>query len=424
MAAMQTTMITGMQTGWVEGEDPICPAPVVFDPTDEDTMYILADKTTQKQAALFKYTWVSGGDAVVADDWGGWDDLPIKSESNRGFDEYDCGTSTDGQYIYIASPGRDANVKWDKFYVVSFDGYEVGNIMLDNAYEVESANKNGYINRMFAAIDVPGQAVMGGEQCCLMTMLHTNRVEAGDYEDAIKWENGNGDFFLDASWDPVATDPEQLWQCNQGAFRTNNMGRRDEQWFDKNGFTVHHPDYQGLTSIVVYTQDGSGVAYAQFVDDTVSSHDQSGAKKGSGQRCNNGSIYDGMYVGFTLFEGSGYGWDRQCVNWVAQDSAGGILTNEDVAVEEAGVAAFSVDAAYPNPANPTTTIGFTLAEAGHVSVDVYNVAGQKVDTLVDGEMSIGSHSVVWNASQFAAGVYFYTVKSGNYSKTMKVTLLK
>jgi len=426
MAAMETTMLTG----FTQGDDtvdpvvpPICPAPVVFDPTDEDIMYVLADKTTQKEAAMFKWTWVAGGDAQVADDWGGWDDLLIPTQSNRGFDEYDVGTTTDGNYIYLASPGRDASIKWDKFYVISFDGEEVSSQMLDPFYFPDSVNKNSYVNRIFAALDVKNQAVMGGEQSCLMMMVHADRIAEGE-SSYVKWMNGNGDFFLDASWDPAVTDPAELWECNQGAFKTPNMGRRDEQWFDGNGCVVHHPDFQGLTSIVVYTQDGSGVCYAQFADDTVSQIDESGSKKGSGQRCDNGTIYDGIYMGFTLFEGSGYGAGVQNINWIAQDSATGIITNGEVAVEEAGQNAFSVDAAYPNPANPTTTIGFTLAEAGHVSVDIYNVAGQKVDTLVNGEMSIGNHSVVWDASQFSAGVYFYTVKSGNYSKTMKVTLLK
>jgi hypothetical protein len=417
---METTFMPGFSKA--EGEE-LCPAPIVFDPTDESVFYCVHDKTTQKNGAMFKWNWVSGGDATVVDDWGGWDDLPIKTESNRGFDEYDTGATTDGEYLYIASPGRVADVKWDKFYVVSFDGEEVSNQMLDEFYRPDSKNKNGYVNRMFAAIDVPGQAVLGGEQHCMMMCVNTSRIADGD-DSYLKFINENGDFFLDAGWDPEVTDPAELWECNQGGFKTPNMGRRDEQWFDSNGVVVHHPDFQGLMSIVVYTQDGSGVAYCKFADDTVSMTDASGAKKGSGQRCDNGSIYDGMYVGFTLFEGGGYGANRQNINWIAQDSAAGIISDGPVAVAEAGQAAFSVAAAYPNPANPTTTIGFTLAEAGHVAVDIYNVAGQKVDTLVNSDMSVGSHSVVWNASQFSAGVYFYTVKSGSFSKTMKVTLLK
>jgi flagellar hook assembly protein FlgD len=52
------------------------------------------------------------------------------------------------------------------------------------------------------------------------------------------------------------------------------------------------------------------------------------------------------------------------------------------------------------------------------------VAGQKVETIASGAMSAGSHSVTWNASKYSAGMYFYTVKSGEFSKTMKMTLLK
>ena len=78
----------------------------------------------------------------------------------------------------------------------------------------------------------------------------------------------------------------------------------------------------------------------------------------------------------------------------------------------------------PNPFNPTTSITFTIPSAGHVTVDVYNVAGQKIDTLVNDMMSTGRHSVVRDASGFSNGVYFNTVKAGDFSKTMKMTLLK
>ncbi|MDP2981719.1 MAG: ice-binding family protein [Candidatus Latescibacter sp.] len=85
---------------------------------------------------------------------------------------------------------------------------------------------------------------------------------------------------------------------------------------------------------------------------------------------------------------------------------------------------FSLSQNIPNPFNPTTSISFTLAKAGKVTVEVYNMAGQKISTLVNTTMNAGNHSATWNASKFSAGVYFYTVKSENYSKTMKMTLLK
>ena len=53
-----------------------------------------------------------------------------------------------------------------------------------------------------------------------------------------------------------------------------------------------------------------------------------------------------------------------------------------------------------------------------------NVAGQKIDTVFNDFLNSGNHSVVWDASSFSAGVYFYTVKSGDHSKTMKMTYIK
>ena len=73
---------------------------------------------------------------------------------------------------------------------------------------------------------------------------------------------------------------------------------------------------------------------------------------------------------------------------------------------------------------PSIPISFTLADADYVSVEIFNVAGQKIDTLADGFMDAGSQSLTWDASDISAGVYFYTVKSAGYSKTMKMTLLK
>ena len=85
---------------------------------------------------------------------------------------------------------------------------------------------------------------------------------------------------------------------------------------------------------------------------------------------------------------------------------------------------FTLSQNTPNPFNPSTTIVFTLPSDGQVTVDIYNVAGQKVDTLIDDFMPAGSHSAVWDAADFPAGVYFYTVTAGEFTRTMKMTLLK
>ena len=85
---------------------------------------------------------------------------------------------------------------------------------------------------------------------------------------------------------------------------------------------------------------------------------------------------------------------------------------------------------YPNPFNPTTTISFNLVEAGNVTLDVYNTKGQLVNTLVNNEVyTTGNHNVVWNGVDsrgkgLTSGVYFYKIKSGKFTSTKKMILLK
>ena len=95
--------------------------------------------------------------------------------------------------------------------------------------------------------------------------------------------------------------------------------------------------------------------------------------------------------------------------WIGTDSFKGVIQKGGVGVEETAPAEFSVAQNSLNPFNPTTTITFSLAMAGDVTIDVFNVAGQKVDTIVDGFVEAGRHSVVWDGSGFSAGVYFSTV---------------
>jgi len=84
---------------------------------------------------------------------------------------------------------------------------------------------------------------------------------------------------------------------------------------------------------------------------------------------------------------------------------------------------------YPNPFNPETTISYNMVEEGNVLIEVFNVRGQKVKTLIDEHMIIGDHTLVWkgmndNNQKVSSGIYFYKMKSGNYSSTKKMILLK
>jgi hypothetical protein len=90
---------------------------------------------------------------------------------------------------------------------------------------------------------------------------------------------------------------------------------------------------------------------------------------------------------------------------------------------------FELNQNHPNPFNPTTDISFTLPEPHHVVMQVFNVRGQLVRTLIDADMSAGGHSVQWdsrdkNGRQVSSGVYFYRLTAGDVTATKKMTLLK
>lgn len=75
---------------------------------------------------------------------------------------------------------------------------------------------------------------------------------------------------------------------------------------------------------------------------------------------------------------------------------------------------------YPNPFNPLTTIQFQIPQDGHVTLEVFNILGERVASLVDDWYPRGDFSVTWNGSTYASGVYFYrlTTSTGEYSKKM------
>ncbi|GEM_PF-2333964 len=79
---------------------------------------------------------------------------------------------------------------------------------------------------------------------------------------------------------------------------------------------------------------------------------------------------------------------------------------------------------YPNPFNPVTEISFLLQAASDVTLDVYNIMGQKVATLADGKFGAGRHTVKWDASISASGLYFYRIKAGEFVESRKMLLLK
>ena len=90
---------------------------------------------------------------------------------------------------------------------------------------------------------------------------------------------------------------------------------------------------------------------------------------------------------------------------------------------------FALHANYPNPFNPTTTISYDLPERAQVTLDIYDILGKQIKTLVNQSQDAGNKIAMWNGTdnlgrQVSAGVYLYQIQAGEFSQTRKMLLLK
>jgi hypothetical protein len=83
-----------------------------------------------------------------------------------------------------------------------------------------------------------------------------------------------------------------------------------------------------------------------------------------------------------------------------------------------------LDQNYPNPFNARTTISFTLHEPSRTTLEIFDIRGSRVATLIDRDMSAGDHTVIWDASRRASGIYFYRLTTDQKSETRQAVLIK
>jgi hypothetical protein len=87
-------------------------------------------------------------------------------------------------------------------------------------------------------------------------------------------------------------------------------------------------------------------------------------------------------------------------------------------------AGYALEQSYPNPFNPSTTITFMIPVNSYVSLKVYNSLGQVMAELAGREYSAGRHSVTFNASNLASGIYYYSMRAGEFTMVQKMILQK
>jgi hypothetical protein len=153
-------------------------------------------------------------------------------------------------------------------------------------------------------------------------------------------------------------------------------------------------------------------------------------------------FYDYYYGSWELMDRDYYLYDEDWIlseilfqwydgeEWV--DWGRMLTTHEEVSADDLTIPTAELNLSnYPNPFNPETTIAFDLPESGNVRLDIYNIRGQKVTTLINKELSAGNHQFIWNGKNqqgntIPSGIYLYRVDAdgGRYTSTRKMLLLK
>lgn len=348
-----------------------------------------------------KFKWVPNGKAEIQDTWGEQGAYTYNSPHTPGWYFFAGVVSDYGDYLFVDN-GDFSQAKPVDTEVIVLDvntGEEMYSLDVSRFWVYEFSDMNGEW-----ATEGPNDMCFQNGYLLLGTMWAQEIGMIDPYgnteNDPHVWFNGQGDGYCDMIKD------DNPFGLPGRAYEQKYRSQMDGKLFTST------PAYDlGATSFSLMGPDGTGFGYFSYANETA------GTKFGQNY-VDSGSAYDGMYTDNASSEADTNGW------WyIAQDSFKGVIAfATDVDDEKPG--AFMTAQNTPNPFNPTTTISYTIPEAGNVQVAVYNLAGQHVATLSDAPQQAGSHSLTWDASDLAAGVYFCTISAGSQSQTIKMTLLK
>jgi len=352
---------------------------------NDNSMWFYNCQRPSAVAEVGKYKWVPNGESELQTDWG--EDGYFMYQLPQHEDEYMNSVAIVGDQILTLNNEFKSGLSLESelIYIDIEDGSESGRVDMSkwwiNVADAElGAQASGGPHKI---INGPNDAVyLSSHTTCLDHVIAPLKYDdvGDDIDEMTLWINGNGDYVGDHNFEEDAKLPWVCFDFNVGPYKYISAP-------DANGFTMFPSYDMGAVSFGLYAPDGTGINYFAFSGETA------GLKRGE-FIIDTGSAYDGIYTDNDSAES-----DKAGYWYVAHDSIKGMITDQ-VAVDEAVPAAFAVAQNAPNPFNPTTTVSFTIPEAGTVTIDVFNVAGQKVDTIANEFMSAGSHSVLWDASGF------------------------
>lgn len=275
------------------------------------------------------------------------------------------------------------------------------------------------------------------------------------------WDQSNYVILAEKQWELAGKTGGSFWGI--GAADLNNNGREEILIGGSNDYNIVAIEYNGSGDILDpanYTSEiiFSNGHYNRFssveiidsagVIDTVAAADNESpfiSKMFAGSDINGNnkqevivtyqSVVDSIKYTYKRWDGSAFVTDSVAVRWNPNQITVWMLESLVTGIRTVELPIISPDdyrlaQNYPNPFNPTTNIQFTLPIDKKISLHIYDILGNEIKTLIDNEeLARGVYEVTWDGtnnsgSAVASGQYIYTLKYGNFSKSMKMTLLK
>ncbi len=239
----------------------------------------------------------------------------------------------------------------------------------------------------------------------------------GDYQRETVLSNS----VVDPSEDFTGIGLDDISISIDGIIFTSGLGllQTKNDHFYMAGSSIDPSPYESDTTITT-----TDVGYHIF---QVGPNIEDGGKNATWKRTDSGFVFKGdYYEDTTITDTYSHGTETDhleehvVVNVIPYSN----LTSANPPFESVVPREYKLFQNYPNPFNPVTIIKYQIPKISHVKLTVYDILGNRVAELVNGEKSSGEYSVSFNASSLTSGVYFYRIEAGNYLSTKKLILLK